>query len=52
MLGKAHALWQDDAEAVAAGSLCPAEKDLNMLHAMISKGFEDLQHARACRTTH
>ena len=34
------------AMAEAAGSLCPAEKDLDMLHAMISKGFEDLQTAR------
>jgi|GraSoiStandDraft_4_1057263.scaffolds.fasta_scaffold1498150_1 hypothetical protein len=34
------------AMAEAAGSLCPAEKDLDMLHAMISKGFEDLQVAR------
>jgi hypothetical protein len=42
------------AMAEAAGSLCPAEKDLDMLHAMISKGFEDLQQARSCRnsTTH
>jgi hypothetical protein len=42
------------AMAEAAGSLCPGEKDLDMLHAMISKGFEDLQQARSCRkgTTH
>ena len=42
------------AMAEAAGSLCPAKKDLDMLHAMISKGFEDLQQARSCRkgTTH
>jgi hypothetical protein len=35
------------AMAEAAGSLCPAEKDLDMLHAMISKGFEDLHQARS-----
>jgi len=42
------------AMAEAAGSLCPAKKDLDMLHAMISKGFEDLRQARSCRkgTTH
>lgn len=32
--------------AEAAGSLCPAKKDLNMLYVMISKGFEALQMAR------
>jgi hypothetical protein len=42
------------AMAEAAGSLCPAERDLDMLHAMVSKGFEDSQQARSCEkgTTH
>jgi hypothetical protein len=42
------------AMAEAAGSLCPSVKDLDMLHAMISKGFKDLQIARCAQkgTTH
>jgi len=42
------------AMAEAAGSLCPAERDLDMLHSMVSKDFEDLQRARSCEkgTTH